>query len=199
MLKTAGHVKGRYKECCKVYEDFKNRGTNNATFKEYLSFVETSSQSIKDPDEQMSYKGDMLEILAEIFFKAFQNSPVVGLTDYIPVPLEEDYGVDGYGINAIGKKCAVQVKYRHNPLDHVLYAEIARTYTSGILQLKLPLDGDDCIFVFTSAYDVTVACKTVFGKMVRVLDYNVISHEIDNNVSFWNLAFEEIKETLLGK
>jgi len=56
-------------------------------------------------------------------------------------------------------------KYRGDPTDLVTYAEIARTFTSAVLQLGLPLyNGSDNIFIFTSAYDVTVACKTVMGN-----------------------------------
>jgi len=101
-------------------------------------------------------------------------------------------------MNAAGKRCAVQVKYRANPKDSVLYAEMARTYTSAVIQLKIPLEGEDCLYVFTTADDVTPACRTVFGKMLRVINKEIISNEINNNVNFWKFAYEEIKNTLLG-
>lgn len=198
MLKTAGHVKKYYKPCCILYEEFKNRQGNNITLKEFMKFVEKEAIGIEDDDQRMTFKGDMLEILAELFFKAFSNSPQVGLTEYEPVPLEKDYGVDGFGVNAAGKKCAVQIKYRSNPEDSVLYSEMARTYTSAIIQLNIPLEGDDCLYVFTTAFGVTVACETVFGKKLRVISKSIISNEINNNVSFWDMAYKEIEETLLG-
>lgn len=197
MLKTAGHIKKYYKPCCILFEDFKNRNGNDATLKEYMKFIRDTSKGIQDDDERQVFKGDMLEILAEIFFKAFSNSPQVGLTDYEPVPLEEDYGVDGKGVNATGKKCAVQIKHRSNPEDAVTYSEMARTYTSAIIQLDIPLEGDDCLYVFTTARKVTVACETVFGKKLRVISRDIISNEIDNNVNFWEQAYKEIEETLL--
>lgn len=46
-------------------------------------------------------------------------------------------------------------------------------------------------------YDVTVACKTVLGNKIHVLNRGIISGKVDNNVSFWNYAYEEIKSTLL--
>jgi len=199
MLKTAGHVKKYYKPCCLLYEDFKNRQGNNVTLKEFMKFVEKETTGIENDDQRMTFKGDMLEILAEIFFKAFSNSPQVGLTDYEPIPLEKDYGVDGFGINAAGKKCAVQIKYRSNPEDLVLYSEMARTYTSAVIQLNIPLEGNDCLYVFTTASRVTTACKTVFGKKLRVINRDIISNEINNNINFWELAYKEIEETLLGK
>jgi len=198
MLKIAGHVKKHYKPVCLLFEDFKNRNGQNATLEEFMKFVESYAADIQNEDERMTFKGDMLEILAELFFKAFANSPTVGLTDYTPVPITEDFGVDGQGKNATGKHCAVQSKYRSNPLDLVTYAEIARTYTSGRVQLGLSLEGDDCIFVFTTALGVNIQCQTVFKGMVRVIGREIIAREINNNVSFWNMAFEEIRVTLLG-
>jgi hypothetical protein len=130
-----------------------------------------------------------------MFFGAFANDPSVGLTGYTPVPLPEDYGMDGQGNNAAGIDCAVQVKYRGDPTDLVTYAEIARTFTSAVLQRGLPLyNGSDNIFIFTSAYDVTVACKTVMGNKIHVLNRGIIQQKIDNNVSFWEYAFNEVKE-----
>lgn len=198
MLKTAGHVKKYYKECCLLYEDFKQKEGKGSTLKEFMKTITNQSKEISDEEAKLVFKGDMLEILADIFFKAFANSPQVGLTEYNPVPLEEDYGVDGFGVNAAGKQCAVQIKYRANPKDSVLYAEMARTYTSAVIQLKIPLEGEDCLYVFTTADDVTPACRTVFGKMLRVINKEIISNEINNNVNFWNFAYEEIKNTLLG-
>jgi hypothetical protein len=152
----------------------------------------------KETEERNIFRGDMLEVLAEIFFGAFANDPSVGLTGYTPVPLPEDYGMDGQGNNAAGIDCAVQVKYRGDPTDLVTYAEIARTFTSAVLQRGLPLyNGSDNIFIFTSAYDVTVACKTVMGNKIHVLNRGIIQQKIDNNVSFWEYAFNEVKEVFI--
>ena len=189
MLKTAGHVKKHYKACCTIFDAFK-RGN---TFESYLVEIEKWASRIQDPDERNIFRGDMLEVLAEIFFGAFANDPAVGLTGYTPVPLPEDYGMDGQGKNAAGTDCAVQIKYRGDPTDLVTYAEIARTFTSAVLQRGLPLyNGSDNIFIFTSAYDVTVACKTVMGDKIHILNRGIIQNMIDNNVSFWEYAFNEI-------
>jgi hypothetical protein len=195
MLKTAGHVKKHYKPVCSIFEEFKD----GATLEGYVREVEKYAANIQDEDTRMSFKGDMLEILAEIFFKAFENNPAVGLRDYTPIPLDEDFGVDGKGINANGKDCAVQVKYRGNPFDLISYSDIARTYTSANLQLGLELEGDDRIYVFTTAIDVNIQCHTVFKGMVRVLGKEIVSREINNNRNFWLLAYNEVRETLLNQ
>jgi len=197
MLKTAGHVKKHYKPVCLIFEAFKDRA-EGATLENYIKEVEKHAGNIQDEDARMSFKGDMLEVLAEIFFKAFENNPAVGLRDYTPIPLDEDYGVDGKGVNANGAGCAVQIKYRSNPFDLVTYAEIARTYTSANVQLALDLKGNDRIYVFTTALDANIQCHTVFKGMVRVLGKEAISREINNNQNFWLFAFDEIKETLIG-
>ena len=197
MLKTHGHVKKHYKPCCVIFEDFKKRNGSNTTFESFLIEVEKWVSKIPDTENQNQLRGDMLEILAEIFFGAFKNDPAVGLTEYTPVPLPEDYGMDGTGINAAGTVCAVQVKYRGDPTDLVTYAEIARTFTSAVLQ-GIPLyENQDNIFIFTSAYGVTVACRTVLGNKIHIIDRNIIKRKIDNNVSFWHYAFEEIRDTLI--
>lgn len=198
MLKTAGHVKKHYETCCILFEDFKNREGKNATLDEFIKFVENRTINISDEEKKLILKGDMLEILAEIFFKAFSNDPRVGLTNYEPIPLEEDYGVDGFGTNAAGIKVPVQIKYRSNPTELVLYAEMARTYTSAVIQLDIPVRGKDSLYVFTTAYGVTVACETVFKDMLRIIDGNIIRDQIDNNVSFWETAYKEIEDTLLN-
>lgn len=196
MLSTSGHVKKYYKPCCIIFEDFKDRNGVNATLAEFIGSIETHSKDVTDEDARLSFKGDMLEILAEIFFKATATSPIHGLKNYSPIPLKEDYGVDGQGVNATGARCAVQVKYRHNPFDSVLYAELARTYASATIQLKIPMDEDNCLWVFTTANEVTSSCNHVFGKRLRVINRNIIHQEITNNVSFWDFAFNEIQETL---
>lgn len=192
MLKTSGHVK---KYCKPVLSIFKGC-SKGATLEEYMKAIEKYALQISDEDERRTFKGDMLEILAEIFFKAFENSPTVGLRNYTPIPLDQDYGVDAKGINANGETCAVQVKYRLNPLEEITYSDIARTYASGNIQLKLDLKGKDRIYVFTTASGVNKECRKVFNRMVRVIGKNIIRREINNNVNFWLTAFNEIVETL---
>jgi hypothetical protein len=200
MLKTSGHIRDHYVQCAILYEEFKNKNGNGATIRNFMNKIDAFGNEIEDENKRNVFKGDMLEILAEIFFKAFVNDPRIGLLSYEPVKLEDDYGTDGIGINAAGEKCAVQVKYRSNALDKVTYTEISKTHTSAMLQHGIPLvlGRDNGVYVFTTAFEVSHQCTKVFGKMLRVISQDVISVEIDNNVSFWNFAFNEIKETLLN-
>jgi hypothetical protein len=141
-----------------------------------------------DPEGFKTFKGDMLEILAEIFFGAFRNDPAIGLRNYEPIPIDEDYGVDAIGINVNNDDCAVQVKYRANPLESIKYEDLSKTYTSARIRNNLSLDHDNTLYLFTTSYDITIACGEVFANKLRVINRSVIASRIDNNNSFWEEA-----------
>ena len=148
-----------------------------------------------DIDELNKFKGDVLEVFAEIFFNAHTYDSSFGVDDYTPITLENDYGVDAIGINPNGDKVAIQIKYRSNPNDLVTYAEIARTYTSGKIQLDLDLDNDKTIYVFTTANGVTIPCQEVLGRRLVVVDRSIIK-TVDNNKLFWANAYEQIIQAI---
>jgi hypothetical protein len=198
MLRTKGHIGKYHVPCCIIYEDFKKRNGVKATFEEFIKSIESFTGKYSE-DVVQTYKGDMLEIFSEIFFKAFENDARFGLKNYEPVKLENDFGVDATGVNVNGHKCAIQVKFRSNPFDDILYSDIAKTYCSGRRQLGLNLDEDNSIFIFTSAHKVTVACNNVMQSTIRLISREVISTEVDNNKSFWEFAYSEIEKTLFNK
>ena len=197
MLKTIGHLRKYWKPCCTIFEDFKKRDGEKATFQEFIKSIESFTADFSE-DTVQTYKGDMLEIFAEIFFKAFENDARFGLKDYEPVKLEDDYGVDAMGVNVNGHKCAVQVKFRSNPFDDITYSDLAKTYFSGTNDFNLDLNEDNSIFLFTSAHKVTAACEKKMKKRLRNISREVISTEVDNNKSFWEFAFKEIESTLFS-
>ena len=157
------------------------------TISDFIKYVEKQSLTYDEKD-QNTFKGDMLEILAEIFFGAFINSPDVGIKEYYPIPIDEDYGVDAIGKNVNNDDCAIQIKYRANPLDYITYEDMAKTYTSGRERNKLSLANDNTLYLFTTAFDITIACNDVFGKKLRVINKDVIAGKINNNNSFWEEA-----------
>jgi hypothetical protein len=182
----------QYKEeCISLYDGIEGVKTIN----DFVKRVEELSKSYTDPDKLNTFKGDMLEIFSEIFFGAFRNSPDVGIREYNPIALDEDYGVDAVGINVNNDACAIQVKYRVNPFERIEYTDIAKTYTSARIRNKLSLENDNTVYLFTTANEVTIACNTVFGKKLRVINRSVIAGKIDNNESFWNEAQERIALT----
>lgn len=144
------------------------------------------------------FKGDMLEVLSEIFFRQFEADEAIGIRDYVPVQLDSDYGVDAVGTDVNGHQVAVQVKYRSNPSDRISYADIARTFTSAVCQLKMNdvLVHDHTIFLLTTASDVTGAFNKVMGKKAVIVARPHIATKIDNNKTFWKQAFYMMTQSL---
>jgi hypothetical protein len=192
-LLTTDKIAQYYDECITIF-DF-NSGVK--TIETFISKVEELSQQYgKDKNRINSFKGNILEVLAEIFFSIFNADTSVGIKDYTPVPISDDFGVDGIGINVNGDKCAIQIKYKANPLDIVLYEDMAKTYTAGREIHKLSLDNDDTIFLFTTGYSISISCSKVFKRKIRIINRNIIAGKIDNNLSFWEMAEELIMNTL---
>lgn len=194
-LLMAGKITLYLEECQSLFD-----AVNGVkTIDDFVKRVELLSQKYaSDQDALNTFKGDMLEVLAEIFFRIFAADPAVGISDYRPVPLSEDYGVDGIGTNPNGDACAIQDKYRVNPLENITYADIARTYTAGVLRHHLSLDKNDNIILFTTGNDVSSACHDVFGSKLRIINRKIISSYIDNNQTFWGQAEKLILFTLNG-
>ena len=113
----------------------------------------------KSTDEQNKFKGDALEILAEIFFWLHPTDERIGLSDYQHIPITEDYGVDGKGINPNGVRSAVQVKFRSNMKDRIDYADLARTYTSAVKRKWIEPYQKYNVYLFTNAIGPTIPAK----------------------------------------
>jgi hypothetical protein len=144
------------------------------------------------------FKGDMLEVFSEMFFNIFGADEGVGVTEYTPGDIGSDFGVDATGINVNGHNCVIQVKYRHNPLDVISYADIARTFTSAALQLHLKdvIEHDHTVYLFTTANGVSVAFEKVMGRKCVLVTRDVISTKVDNNKAFWRKCYEMMYYTL---
>jgi hypothetical protein len=175
------------------YDRWKDK-TSFQTINEWVADVENLANQIPDIDSALKFRGDMLEVLSEIFFNAFENDEAVGIKEYTPVSIDEDFGVDATGINPANTKVAVQCKYKN--FEPVTYAELARTFTSGMLNLNCDVTMKNSIYVFTTAVQFSSAVDKVLGSKVVKIDRNVISRKIDNNRTFWQYAFDEIYKIL---
>ena len=180
------------------YFDLYQMAENGFTFRQWNNEVISMARMIDDEDTRNKFKGDMLEVFSEIFFYQFQTDEALGITDYAPIEINDDYGVDARGLNVNGKQTAIQVKYRSNPDDKISYADIARTFTSAVLQLHMKdvIDNDRTVFLFTNAGGVTGAFDTVMQKKTVIITRGVISTKVDNNVTFWKNAFDMMWKTL---
>ena len=149
-------------------------------------------------DTLYKFKGDMLEVLSEIFFAVYNSDEAVGIRDYTPVELSDDFGVDATGVNVNGHQCVIQVKYRVNPEDVIPYADIARTFTSGVCQLGIRdiVDHPHTVYLFTTSNGTTAAYQKVMRNKSVEITRPIIATKIDNNVNFWLYAFNAIKATI---
>jgi len=168
------------------------------TFRQWNNEVSRIARRFTDIDECNKFKGDMLEVFAEIFFGIYKADEAIGITKYNPVDINDDYGVDATGVNVNGHNVAIQVKYRSNPAELISYADIARTYTSAIMQLNLSdvYEHNHTVYLFTNSGGVTGAFTKVMQNKVVVITKNEIKTKVDNNATFWNLAYNMIYKTL---
>ena len=192
MLKTA-HALGYPEEYHNTY-DFFNTRQDGKTLRNFVATVEGLSEKIKfsDDDAKLKFKGDMLEVLSEIFFNTFESDESVGIKNYEPVLLNEDFGVDATGINPNNDKVAIQVKYRSNILDPILYEDVAKTFCSGLINFQCDVTKPNSLYVFTTSNLASKAMDKVLGNRVRMINFDVISRKIDNNHTFWLNAYDMI-------
>lgn len=160
------------------------------TLKQVIDYVQK--------DTLYKFKGDMLEVLSEIFFTCFNSDEALGLREYAPVELTDDFGVDATGTNVNGHQCVVQVKYRSNPDDVIPYSDIARTFTSGVCQLGIMdiVNHPHTVYLFTTSNGTTAAYQKVMRNKTITVTRKIIATKIDNNANFWLFAFNAIKKTL---
>lgn len=163
------------------------------TLSTWIENIESLSRKF-DEEEALKFKGDNLEVLSEIFFNCFHADESVGLKNYLPTPLEEDYGVDATGINPVGRKCAVQCKYKS--FQPVLYEELAKTFSSALLNMNCDVLSPNSIYVFTTAMTQSTAIDKVFGNRVRMINHPIIIRKINHNETFWDYALNEIFDTI---
>ena len=187
-------------------------GTEGVDLKRFKNWTANAALiiagSLHTPDTKQhedcvnKFKGDSLEILAEIFFKLSGaiDPTYVQLRGYTPCNSSEDFGVDGTGFNANNDEVAVQIKYRANPKSVISYADIARTFADGTVKYKLDLTKPHTILLFTTSNEISLPCKKFFSdtKILDVLNFDKIDYFIKNNKGFWIEAWKEVQESLSG-
>jgi hypothetical protein len=168
------------------------------TFRQWNNEVRRLSMRIDDLDRRHKFIGDMLEVFAEIYFNVFNADEAIGITDYTPVEITDDFGVDATGVNVRGHNVAIQIKYRSNPSDLISYADIARTYTSALMQFNMSdiYEHDRTVYLFTNSNGVSGAFTKVMQNKVVVITNNEIKTKVDNNLTFWKSAYDMIFKTL---
>ncbi len=174
----------------------------NKTNKVSTFMGKLEKQSLIDPDRYDSnkYKGDGFEFLVEILLKSHAYDNRLGITNYEPVQ-SDDNGVDGVGVNLSGEKCVVQVKYRSNSKT-VLTANtdhLSNMISDGMIKHKVVIAEDNT--KIPRHYVVTTATglhhytdNENFKGFVLCIGFEHLRALLDNNLSFWNLCREIVKE-----
>lgn len=134
--------------------------------------------------------GDGFELFIEGFIQLTQNDNRFGISNYTPVQSKDDYGVDGYGTNIRGERCAVQIKYRKNPTK-LLTAQkdgLDSMVTEALHEGVLFGEGNNYRhFIFTSAKGLNnKTSDNKFRNKVKDFGIDDIKTIVDNNPNFWD-------------
>ena len=168
------------------------------TLREFINAVERmvgpKGLKLRGQKDKYKFKGDVLEVLAELFFTRLNSDPAFGLTEYKPTNPNDDFGVDATGINANGHLSVVQVKYRRNPQNEIRWKDLAKTALDGIYNFGIDGKVDRNVFLFTTAFKVNWICTKRFGNHLVIINRAIIQRTIDNNRNFWKLCFADVQE-----
>lgn len=178
---------------------------NGGTIERYIQHVERMASEIKVDlplehekynqvleDEKNKWRGDSLEVLAHLFFYAFNSDEAVGLTNYMPIDIIDDFGADGVGINAAGNVSIVQIKYRGNPSDRISYGDLTNCIDQGIQKFKMDPYGKNNVFLFTTGCGASYVAEAQMSGRLVVINRSVIGKKINGNITFWKKCYEII-------
>ena len=149
-----------------------------------------------DPDK---YKGDAFEFFVEMFLTIYSLDNRIGITNYKPIPPDEDNGADGTGININGDDCVIQVKYRGNT-EHLLTANddhLSNLVVAGA-DLGIAYDKKNKNnfrhFVFTTAKGLHFHTnEQMFKGKIKCFGYEEFRKMVDNHNAFWNECRERVR------
>jgi len=163
-------------------------------------------QSLVDPGAYPSemYVGDGFEFLVELLIKLSPADNRIGIAEYSPIKVGQDNGVDGYGINVLGKKCAIQVKYRSNNSKLLTAGEdnLDSFMNEAMFEGVFPEIEGKCKnhYIFTTAQGLNhYTNNQKLRGSVKCIGFQELRELLDNNIHFWNLCRENILENLEEK
>jgi hypothetical protein len=127
-----------------------------------------------------------------VFFIIYGKDNRIGVYDYLPVPAEDDNGVDGYGKNIEGGPCTVQVKFRNNPTYELKERDVKQFGLKSITDFNVDYARKDSMVIFTNCAGLHWYTNSqVFNGLYRIINQESICKLIDNNQAFWD-SYEEV-------
>lgn len=182
----------------KLYGEIYNGDVQS--LKNWISRIENESRvhfpASDQDDERNKFKGDQLEVFAEIFYRLYETDERFGLRNYIPSLSLSDYGVDGTGINVNKQVSAVQIKFRLNPTDMITYEDLAKTDADARRYHNIDTLKKASIHLFTTTNEVSYQAKNFFKDSLIILDRSYLASKLDGNHNFWNIAQQCVQYTL---
>lgn len=148
-----------------------------------------ASQSLLYPDRYDSYKyrGDGFELFVEALIKLSPVDSRIAIGKYEPV-VDNDTGVDGFGIGIDLKTATVQVKYRSDN-SQLLTANtdhLSNFVTASLLRYGVDPSSKTNMLIITTAEGLHYFTDgEMFQNQVRCIGFQDLRDLVDNNLLFW--------------
>lgn len=137
-----------------------------------------------DPDK---YRGDGFELFVEALIKLSPVDNRIGINKYEPV-VNDDTGVDGFGIGIDLKAATVQVKYRSDNTQ-LLTANadhLSNFVTASLLRYGVDPNSKTNMLIITTAEGLHYFTDgEMFQNRVRCIGHKDLRELVDNNMLFW--------------
>lgn len=166
----------------------------------FMRKLETQAKIDPDRYDRDKYVGDGLEFLINIFTKTTEFDKRVNIINYEPVQ-SDDNGVDGIGLNALGEKCAIQIKYRSNTMQRLTANQdhLSNFIADAMFKYKIVAPDDNTKvprhYVFTTAAGLNFYTDNeMFKGYVKCYGIDDMKYFLDDNLHFWNLCRSIAKE-----
>lgn len=156
--------------------------------------IKQASKQNPDCYNPLQYMGDGWEFFAEFFLK-FHNGDhtFTYLWDYEP-NLGEDNGIDGFGKSTIdGSLATVQCKFVANPDKYLNNEHNVGNHATSSLNEGWRPNGKNLI-CFTSA--AGIHRSNAYADAALCLNRKLISRRVNDNVAFWTIFKNTVKENL---
>jgi hypothetical protein len=161
----------------------------------FMVKLEQQSKLYPDNYSVEKYLGDGFEFFCEALIKTHQFDNRIGISNYQPV-IENDNGVDGYGLNIHDEICAVQHKYKANikGLLTSTNSNLDSFITEALLSKKIQPCEKFRHFVFTTGRGLHhYTDHEKYRGTVKCYGFKEISLLVDNNLHFWNFIKQEVR------
>lgn len=187
-----------------------------STLSELMNKIESLSedwskyhyQNIKNPDGtyrtlgRNKMKGDLFEIFAECFYKIIGHESSICVSNYTPVPANEDRGVDATALNNEGNQLTISVKFRTlrwHGKKTLTMTDLGQFTFRSQNYYNIPTKTKGRMIVFTTYDGISPFSDPQLSPLITVHGNSTIRYHVDNNKSFWEKLHDMINNTKILK